>query len=336
MEIRLLKYFFAPEEAKIATKLKFSYETLDEIYQRAKDLSISIKELENILDNMVKKGSIKFKKEDDKKYYGNDILVMGMYEHQVNRLTKDFVENIFQYIDEAFAIEFVGTRISQFRTVPVEKSITPEHHIPTYEELAKIIEDLEGSIALINCICRQAKDLLGEPCKQTSLRENCLAFGHTGQLYIDNGWGRQITKEESLVILRKNQEDGLVFQVGNSLSFEWICSCCGCCCGVLENLKALPRPALFFSSNYYAEVDPELCVGCETCIDRCQMEAIKLIKEKSKINLKKCIGCGNCVVSCPEDAIRLIRKENATVPPSTYDELYAEILAKKKAIKGIK
>lgn len=336
MEIRLLKYFFTPEEAKIATKLKFSYETLDEIYQRAKDLSISIKELENILDNMVKNGSIKFKKEDDKKYYGNEILAVGMYEHKVNQLTKDFLETMNQYTDEAFAIEFVGTRISQFRTVPVEKSITPEHHIPTYEELAKIIEDLEGSIALTNCICRQAKDLLEEPCKQTSLRENCFAFGHAAQLYIDNGWGHQITKEEALEILRKNQEDGLILQAGNSLSPDFICSCCGCCCGILENLKALPRPILFFSSNYYAEVDPELCVGCETCIDRCQMEAIKLIKEKSKINLKKCIGCGNCVVSCPEEAIRLIRKEKATVPPSTYDELYAEILAKKQAIKGIK
>ncbi len=336
MEIRLLKYFFALEEAKIATKLKFSYETLDEIYQRAKDLSISIKELENILDNMVKNGSIKFKKEDDKKYYGNEILAVGMYEHKVNQLTKDFLETMNQYIDEAFAIEFVGTRISQFRTVPVEKSITPEHHIPTYEELVKIIEDLEGPISVQNCICRQAKDLLEEPCKQTSLRENCFAFGHAAQLYIDNRWGHQITKEEALEILRKNQEDGLIIQAGNSLFPDFICSCCGCCCEVLENLKALPRPVLFFSSNYYAEVDPELCVGCETCIDRCQMEAIKLIKEKSKINLKKCIGCGNCVVSCPEEAIRLIRKEKATVPPLTNDELYAEILAKKQAIKGIK
>ncbi len=336
VELKILKYFFTPEEAKIAAKLKFSYETLEEIYRRAKDLEISIDELEESLDKMAKKGSIKSKKEDGKKYYGNEIFVVGMYEHKINQLTKDFLEIVNQYITEAFAIEFVGTKISQFRTVPVEKSVTPEHHMPTYEELEKIIQDLEGPISLQNCICRQAKDLLGESCKVTSVRENCMGFGDGAQLYIDNGWGRQISKEEALEVLRKNQEDGLVLQAGNAISPGFICSCCGCCCGVLENLKVLPRPVEFFSSNFFAEVDSELCVGCETCVERCQMDAIKLVKEKSKIMLKKCIGCGLCVASCPEEAITLVRKEEATVPPSSEEELYAKILDKKLEIKGKK
>jgi electron transport complex protein RnfB len=66
------------------------------------------------------------------------------------------------------------------------------------------------------------------------------------------------------------------------------------------------------------------------------MGAIKLVKEKSKILLKKCIGCGLCVVSCPEEAITLVRKEEPTIPPSSEEELYAKILDKKLEIKGKK
>lgn len=76
--------------------MKFSHGLLEEIYERAKALGISIEELEKTLDNMVKKGSINFKKEGGKKYYRNEILVIGMYEHKVNQLTKDFLETFNQ------------------------------------------------------------------------------------------------------------------------------------------------------------------------------------------------------------------------------------------------
>lgn len=278
VELKLLTYYFTPEEAKIATKLKHSLETLDEIHNKTKELGITKDELEKSLDNMVKKGSLFFKEENGKKYYGNDILVLGMYEHKVNKLTKDFLATFNQYLNEAFAREMLSTNISQFRIVPVEQSITREHHIPTYDELTKIIEDLEGPISVQNCICRQAKDLLGTPCKQTSLRENCIGFGDMAQMYITNGWGTEINKEEALEVLRKSQEDGLVFEAGNAISPHFICSCCGCCCGVLEFLKLMPNTGEILPSNLFAEVDLELCTGCGTCAERCQVNAIKIRK----------------------------------------------------------
>jgi hypothetical protein len=33
--------------------------------------------------------------------------------------------------------------------------------------------------------------------------------------------------------------------------------CCGCCCGVLKNLKTLKKPAEVIHTNYYAQVDEE-------------------------------------------------------------------------------
>lgn len=337
VEMEILKYLFTPEEAKIAVKLKFSWsrdlEPVTTIYERVRETGISIEELEKILANMTKKGTVHCKKEDGNKYYANSLFVYGMYEFQVNDLKKDFLKKTIKYMMEGFGLEAFGTKISQFRTVPVEQSINIEHHISTYDDLRTLIENVKGPIMVSNCICRQATDMLGRPCKATDRRETHLAFGHLAQSYIDAGKGRQINRDEALEILRKNEEEGLVLQAGNSLQPQFFCSCCGCCCPVLVGLKRFPRPVQFFSANYFAKVDPELCSGCGICVDRCQMDAIKLVKDISKVNWKKCIGCGNCVPTCPSKAIQLKKKEEEIDPALTMDDLYDNILNKKRQIR---
>jgi electron transport complex protein RnfB len=334
VELKLLTHFFTPEEAKIALLLTWDFQGVDQIQEHAKELDMTRQELENKLDDMARKGSIRFVIRDGEKKYGVDILAVGMYEAKVNHLSEEFLNAMSQYNDEAFGVAFIGARFPQMRTVPVEKSIIPEHHIPTYEEVAKIIEEIEGPIALYNCICRQAHDVMGEPCKQTALRENCMGFGHDTQFSIDIGRGREISKAQALEILRKNQEDGLVLQAGNSIKPNFICSCCSCCCGVLTGIGALPRPVDFIHSNYHAEVDEDLCVGCGTCIEKCQMNAIKLKDDLAKVLTKRCIGCGNCAAVCPEGAMHLKRNEAEIIPPQDPEELYNEIRKRKEAIKG--
>ncbi|MFX0038341.1 MAG: 4Fe-4S binding protein [Promethearchaeota archaeon] len=340
IEMEILKYFFTPEEASIASKLKFSwskgFEPLEVIYKRLKDTGLSYEELETHLNTMAGKGLIHYRKEGDNKYVSNAQFIIGIYEYQVNRLNENILRKIFKYLNEAFGLEVFGTKISQFRTVPVEESITPEHHIANYDDLKTIIKEVEGPFAVMNCICRQGMDLLGRPCKATERREVCMAFGSMARLYIDQGWGREISREEALNVQRKNEEDGLVLQAGNALRPEFICSCCGCCCPILMGTKIFPRPVQFFSANFYAEVDSEICSGCGTCVDRCQMEAIKLVNEVSKVNKKKCIGCGNCVPTCPESAIQLRKKDKEIDLPPTMDDLYDKILERKLELRGKK
>jgi heterodisulfide reductase subunit A-like polyferredoxin len=98
----------------------------------------------------------------------------------------------------------------------------------------------------------------------------------------------------------------------------------------------MPNTGELIPSNHFAEVDLEICTGCGTCVERCQVYAIELKNEKSEINVKKCIGCGNCVVTCPEEAIQLIKKEEEATPPSTPEELYGKILEKKIELKNQK
>jgi ferredoxin len=332
-EIRVLKHFFTPEEAKLAARLSDKFESVESIYERVKDLVKSSDELKVLLDQLVSKGSIHYKIRKGEKLYANAYLAVGMYEYQVNRLTKELLDDLSQYLEEAFGLEMFGYGITQFRTVPVEASVTPEHHLPTYDELIKIIENIEGPIVLMNCICRQAHEILEGPCEVTIRNETCMGFGDFAQMYINEGWGRGINKKEALDVLRKNEEEGLVLQGENAKRPGFICSCCGCCCGVLSNLKEFPNIVQFLHPRYNAQIDPKLCIGCGTCIDRCQLDAIKTRKEISKVNIKRCIGCGNCVAVCPEEAITLIKKEKVTELPEDEEDMFEKILEAKIKLK---
>ncbi len=53
-----------------------------------------------------------------------------------------------------------------------------------------------------------------------------------------------------------------------------------------------------------AKVDEEKCTGCESCIEECPSEAIKMADDKAKIN-DDCVDCGVCVDTCPAEAITM-------------------------------
>ncbi|MFW9773182.1 MAG: 4Fe-4S binding protein [Candidatus Heimdallarchaeota archaeon] len=338
-DIRLLKHLFSPDEAETAMLLRFGWnrdlETLDTIYERVKNKNISKEDLEEKLDCMTKKGLIMFKKENGVKFYGNALLMVGIFEFQVNKLDnfpKEFIKDFHDYFDEGWLKEAFRVKGAQLRTIPVEKSINIKQNVSFYDDLKELIETTEGPFMVTNCICRQLKDIMEESCELTSRRELCLGFGFGAKLYIEQGWGREITKDEALNILLQNQEDGLVLQPDNSQQLCFICSCCSCCCESLSRYVKLPNPGQLTISNYFAEVDPELCTGCGTCKETCPMEAIILENELSSIIQKRCIGCGNCIVKCPSEAIELKKKDKQFMPFPTMDDLFDRISQRKSKI----
>ncbi len=46
------------------------------------------------------------------------------------------------------------------------------------------------------------------------------------------------------------------------------------------------------------------CVGCESCIPACPVEAITMVEEKAIIDQAKCDACGTCIAECPTEAIK--------------------------------
>lgn len=331
VEIRILQHLFTPEEAKMATQLSMIPEPLSRIYQRVKKTGMSIGELEHILGHMVDKGSILLSKKDDEKRYSIMPLAVGSFELQLERITRDFGQDMVQYLWGEFGKEMFQTKIPQLRTIPIEKSIpTPDkYQVSTYDNVREIIENVGGQIAVVNCVCRQTKDVIGESCIKTNLRETCIVFRDNTEYYLNHGIGRSISKEEALGILEKAQEAGLVLQPENTQHPGFVCCCCGDCCGILTTVKKFPRPAEFYASNYYAEVDSELCNGCGICVEQCQTEALTVVNGVAIVNLDRCIGCGNCAVSCESNASQLRKKEVELLPPKDTDALYTRIMSKK-------
>ena len=337
-DIRLLKYLFTPKEAKIATHLSMKPDPAKQILNRIEKSGtpISIEELEQILNKMLYKGTLRayYEGYDEKHYRAPDPTAGGMLSVQLDhKLTKELYDRLNEYVGERIGKKTPDQKIlNPLRTVPVGKSIPhPEKFsVNTYDDVRKMIEDAPGPFAVANCICRQKTKRFGEKCAKTDLEETCLMINPDhARRYVDMGVGRFITREEVYDILGKAQEDGLVLQPENSQKPEAICVCCGDCCVFLKPIKALPRPAEMFIANYYIEVNPELCNGCEICIEKCQMDARTMVDGIAVVNLDRCFGCGNCVVLCPTDANRLEKKERVDVPPDDKEAYYKILLSRK-------
>ena len=121
----------------------------------------------------------------------------------------------------------------------------------------------------------------------------------------------------------------MVLQPENSQRPEAICCCCGDCCVLLKPLNQHPRPVEMYVTNFYAQVDRELCKGCPECVAKCQMNAITMVDNVAVVNLDRCIGCGGCVIRCPEDAIRMVKKEPEKVPVKDKDAYNMKLLSGK-------
>jgi ferredoxin len=334
-ELRLLKRLFSPEEAKIAAKLRFTprpSETIDDIFPRVVDFGMSKHDLEETLDRMAKKGVISFYREGETKYYGNALWVLGIYEFQVDKLTPELVADKQVFNNSPPTEDVHRTGISQMRTIPVAQNIQREDSIANYDDIQQLIEQAEGPFIVVNCVCRQEKDIVGEPCKATDRRELCFGVGKFTQAYIDFGWGREVSKEEMLTVLEENRNEGLVLQPSNTQNIEFVCSCCGCCCGGLASVQATSRPVEYFTTNYYSAVDADLCTGCGTCEELCQMSAITLEDGIASINLDRCIGCGICIANCPSEAVQLVKKDELQIPPKDFDEMYSQIAQRRKEL----
>jgi len=246
-------------------------------------------------------------------------------------MDEGFARDHEEYFETAFGKTIQSFKTPVLRTVPINRQLVANYPVAPFEDVLQIIEN-QKKIAIAPCVCRTTTKLAGKGCDKPV--ENCFSFGSHAEYYVENKMGRYITIDEAKEIVIKNEEAGLVMQPFNSQKIGGMCSCCGDCCGVLRSLKMHPHPAEMVQSNYFAQVDDEECTGCETCLERCQMEAIDVVDGIAEINRVRCIGCGLCVTTCPVDAIELIKKpeEELYEPPRSGAETYMKIMQERGKI----
>jgi len=325
VEMRILRRLFTPEEAALAQLLTLRPETVEGIAARTSNVA---EELKPQLEAMAKKGLISRHRKGDQVRYMAAQFVIGIWEYHVNDLTPELIEDLNEYVPYFFE-ESNRLKTPQLRTIPIAAALPLEQKIMGYEIAREIVMEQE-EILVAPCICRKERQIMGEGCNRP--QETCLVFGSGAQYYLENGLGRRIDHEEALCILEEAEKHGLVLQPSNAQKVVNICTCCGCCCQILKNLKRLPNPAEHVASNYYATVDQDLCTACGVCIERCQMDAIEL-EETAHIQRNRCIGCGLCVPTCPEDAVSLMAKPEGErcTPPTHFHETYKKIALERSA-----
>ena len=335
VEISLLKKLFDETEANIALKLSAVLEPIDRIYGRFKEGEISKETLQAKLGELIARGAI-YSKIDAKKgrVYQKAPLAVGIYELQVDKMTKELAKDYFQYEDEGFAEAIIDVKTRQMRTIPVNVKIKPEFLVGSYDNARAIIEKSKGPFAVMNCICRQSRQKVGKPCKHSDILETCLTLGFSATYMMDMGVAREISRDEMKDLITRAEDLGLVLQPANAKDPEFICCCCGCCCQVLTAAKRYPRPADFLTSNFYAEIDPEKCTACGECMEICQMEALVSVNNHTEVLRSHCIGCGNCLNVCTSEAITLVKKEKVTVPPKDRDDLYNKMTMERYGVFG--
>ncbi|MBN1401955.1 MAG: 4Fe-4S binding protein [Anaerolineae bacterium] len=326
-ELRLLQVLFTQEEAELAVHLTLDREPAAAIAGRA-GLPLAVAEAR--LDEMARKGLIfSVQPEGGPRLYQAAPWVVGIYEFQVNNLTKELRQAISDY-SAARKPRSRPESIPQMRTIPIGESIAPHLEALPYEQVEALVAGYDR-FAVARCICRQHAKLRGEGCDAPM--ESCLIFGEWADYYVLGGRGRAIDRDEVRAILARADAANLVLQPTNSQEIAAICCCCGCCCGVLRGLKRHEKPAEVVASAYIAALDAELCQGCWTCLERCQMEALAEDGDLVALNLDRCIGCGLCVSTCPSGALTLVRKpvSRLTQPPPTMSETWRTIAREQRA-----
>jgi NAD-dependent dihydropyrimidine dehydrogenase PreA subunit len=325
VEIKILKYFFDADDARLAMHLDHVPRPATEILDRIKASGLvegalpTAAELDERLNRLGAKGGVFAARRDGTARYSLLPFVTGMYEITCARrmkegtLTREFLDTCAAYTHLRFGIEMLSIENRAFRTIPIEVSLTPEHCVATYDQLERIIEE-STACGVFNCVCKVDKEMHGHSCSRTTRRDVCMVFNDFAEIGVEHGQITMKTKEEMLAIARLSEKEGLVLQPENTARPNFICACCDDCCGFLELLKAVPRPVDFTASNFHAAVNEDACKGCGICAKRCHMAAIVVKNKRARVNLARCIGCGVCVPTCKPGAIKLVKKASEVKP----------------------
>jgi len=175
------------------------------------------------------------------------------------------------------------------------------------EDIRELIRGADA-VAVVPCTCRRS-------IRGCDLPVNvCLQFNRGAEYAISRGASRRISAEEAIAIAGEAEEAGLIHTWASGIQrrLTAICNCCRECCDIFAiGIKVGNVEQVLKKSRFRAEVDQELCTGCQDCVERCFFEAIEMKqappskKLKATIDKEKCFGCGLCAIVCEPEALTM-------------------------------
>ncbi len=309
-ELRLLACLFTPEEADLASRLRLTRESAEEIAARTGNESELVRKQ---LKDMARRGLIATGKVETGLGFGLLPFVVGIYENQVGSLDAEMAELFEAYYTQAFG-RALEVSPPFHRVIPIGESVSAGMEVQPFESAAVLVDQMQAW-GVLDCICRKQKALIGDPCDHPL--DVCMAFHPKPGAFDQHPAIRAVSREEALGTLRRAAEAGLVHSVSNNQQgVHYICNCCTCSCGILRGMAELGIANVVARSAFVNEVDDLLCNGCETCLDSCQFTALSMGEDAIVlVDRIRCVGCGVCVLVCPDEALHLVRRPEEEVLP---------------------
>jgi len=316
-----VSYLFTPEEAGILNVMPKGFSSAETIshHMQSKDAAEATRKLETMCD----KGLIHSKVENGKTVYGGLPFVPGICELQFFRGTVDerhkkiaaLLEDYNRALKELFQAtapagakpSFPGRKLAVNQDVYVMSTIIP------YREAKDLIVN-SSFVAAGICNCRHQGVLRDMSCGKPL--DNCMVLGTSAEFTSKRGLTRQLTREEALKMLDEAEKAGLIHQYCDTPDAytNLLCHCCDCHCMLMRGVKRAPVPNQACFTRYIIKINDDDCIGCEACIERCQMKALKPVDNRIVRDGQRCIGCGICMYSCPTEALSLEPTPRANIP----------------------
>ena len=316
-ELRILEKLYTHEEADLASLLRLTKETPEEIANR---LGIEKFEIRKLLKGMARKGLIAAGRTEAGLGYGLLPFVVGIYEYQAGRIDKELATLFENYYKQAFA-DVLKVKPQVHRVIPIGESIDVDMEVRPFESASGLVNNAQAW-GVLDCICRKQKELIGDPCEHPL--DVCMTLSEVPSAFDKSPIIRALSKDEAQTTLQRAADAGLVHSVSNNKEgLHYICNCCTCSCGILRGMTEIGIANVVAHSSYLNQVDDLLCNGCETCVDHCQFNALEMGDDAIvEVSSLRCVGCGVCVPQCPTEALSMVMrpKEDLALPPETLKD----------------
>ena len=362
---KILKTLYSSEEAEILLVFNGAYMDRFTAQKIAKKLKRSVDEVQPILKEMSRTQRLFSATRNDITTYSMFPLVPGLFElyfanhkralEEEEDVLKLFTEEYEKYYDQGYVVnsmtssypfmrvfvdqEVINDTVSREKgallTVNEEVDVIKNKILP-FEQVKTLVEK-SHRVSVMDCACRTHMKIHNNGVPVNDYPVNvCMNFNTFADYCIEQGFGRELTKDEALKTLTGAAKAGLVHTTQNiTEKTSFICNCDRDCCIMLRGIRQFDNPGMVATSNFLPEYTKENCIFCLNCIEICPMEIIELIDEDSEdqrilINTDRCIGCGVCAYNCPEEALSMVKKYDRIPVESMMEAMMKTIEGRKK------
>jgi len=361
---KILKTLYTSEEAEILLVFNGAYMDRFTAQKIAKKLKRSVDEIRPLLKEMSRTQRLFSATKNDVTTYSMFPLIPGLFElyfanhkralAEEEDVVKLFAEEYEKYYDQGYVVNSMSSSYPFMRVFVDQEVINDtlsrekgtllrvneevdviKNKILPFEQVKTLVEK-SHRVSVMDCACRTHMKIHNDGVPVNDYPVNvCMNFNTFADYCIEQGFGRELTKEEALKTLTGAAEAGLVHTTQNiTEKTSFICNCDRDCCIMLRGIRQFDNPGMVATSNFLPEYTKENCIFCLKCTEICPMEVIELVDEESEdqrisINTDRCIGCGVCAYNCPEEALSMVKR---------YDRIPVENMmeAMMKTIEGRK